>query len=169
MDYIDLARKHIEAENEHSVEKTMNTIAPNGADYVIFPKDESFDSREDINKFYSELIENIPDMHVEIQNIFQDKDSRQVCSQYVFTGTHNKYVWGLAPTGKQFKYNGSIVYNFDENGKLTKEQTYFDKMELLYSIGKICNPNSELGLFWLLFTQRPFYALKCLWYKLFKK
>ena len=108
-------------------------------------------------------------MHVEVENIIQDKEKRQVFAQYKFTGTHKGNLSGLAPTNKKISYHGAILYEFDEKGKLTKEHTYFDKTELLASIGVIKDTSTKIGMFLLFLFQSPFYALKCGWINLFGK
>jgi steroid delta-isomerase-like uncharacterized protein len=169
MDLLDLARRHIEAENEHDLEKTMETIGEAGAEYRVYPTGEEFSSREDIRKFYAETYWAFPDMRVEVQNLIQDTPRRQAFLQYKFEATFERPIWGLAPTGRKFSYNGAILYEFDESGKLTKELNYFDKTELLHSMGIILDSNTTLGQFFLIFPQNPFYLLKVLWTKLFGK
>jgi steroid delta-isomerase-like uncharacterized protein len=160
MDLLAAAHRHIEAENHHSIAEMMQTIADAGADYVLFPNDQQFSSREAIKKFYAEIAYAVPDMHVQVDNIFQDQDTRQVCVQYTFTGTHKSVFWGLAPTYKPLKYHGCIIYAFDATGKLTKEIGYFDKTEILASLGIIRDTNTTLGQFLLIFFQSPIYTIK---------
>ena len=160
MDLLAAAHRHIEAENHHNIAKIMQTIADGGADYMLFPNDQQFSSREAIKDFYAEIAYAVPDMHVQVDNIFQDQDSRQVCVQYTFTGTHKRAFWGLAPTHKPLNYHGCILYAFDAAGKLTREIGYFDKTEILTSLGIIRDTNTTLGQFLLIFFQSPIYTLK---------
>lgn len=51
MNLIELARQHIQAENDHDVPATMATISENGADYKIWSNNESFASRQTIEDF----------------------------------------------------------------------------------------------------------------------
>jgi steroid delta-isomerase-like uncharacterized protein len=161
MDLIPLAIKHIEAENHHDVPGTMETIAGGGAEYRVYSNMNFFSSREKIKDFYSDIIDAVPDMNVEVENIIQDKERMQVFAQYKFTGTHKGNLNGLLPTNKKIVYHGAILYEFDEQGKLIKEYTYFDKTELLATIGIIKNPNTDMGMFWLMFLQSPIYAIRC--------
>src|SRR5215469_6028411 len=159
-DLIQLARHHINAENDRDLDRTMDTISPNGAEYRIYATEESLNSREDIRRFYDETYTAFPDMKVEIKNLVPSQATRQVFLEYRFVATFRKPIWGLAPTNRLFSYNGAIVYEFDANGKLTKEINYFDKTELLASMGVIRNTNTLPGKVLLIFPQSPFYFLK---------
>ena len=169
MDLLELAKAHIAAENTHDLELTMSTISERGADYRIYATGEAFSSREDIRKFYHETFVAFPDMRVEINNLMQDMARRQVLLEYRFVATFQQPIWGLAPTHRQFFYNGAIVYEFDETGKLTREINYFDKTELLASMGVIRNPNTLLGKILLILPQNPFYFIKSVVLNLFGK
>ncbi|HYM20411.1 MAG TPA: ester cyclase [Candidatus Kapabacteria bacterium] len=169
MDLISLAKAHIEAENNHSLDQTMATIGPDGAYYKVYANNETFTSRNDIRTFYDATMKGLPDMNVEIEHMIQDEESRHVFLQYKFTGTHLGDFSGLPPTGKRLTYQGAILYQFDENGKLIKEVNYFDKTEILSSIGLIRDTNTKLGQFLLMFPQSPFYTLKAAIKSLFRK
>src|SRR5260370_244793 len=90
MDLLDLARHHIAAENQHDLEKTMETIGDAGAEYKVYATGEEFNSREDIRKFYAETYWAFPDMRVEIQNLIQDASRRQAFLQYRFEATFTR-------------------------------------------------------------------------------
>ena len=169
MDLLELARAHIEAENLHDLPLTMNTVSGGGADYRIYATGQEFSSREAISDFYGEAYQAVPDMHVEIRNAIVDEARRQVFVEYRYSGTNRGSLQGLAPTNKPVLYDGAILYEFDESGKLTKEVTYFDKTDVLTSMGLIKNPNTKLGMFLLIFPQSPFYMLRTIFYNLFKK
>ncbi|MBS1902671.1 MAG: ester cyclase [Bacteroidetes bacterium] len=169
MDLIALAKAHIEAENIHSLEATMATIGPDGAYYKIYANNEAFTSRDAISTFYHDTMAGVPDMKVEIEHMIKDEESRHVFLQYKFVGTHLGDFSGLPPTGKTLTYQGAILYQFDENGKLIKEVNYFDKTEILASIGVIRDTNTKLGQFLLMFPQSPIYTLRAAIASLFKK
>jgi steroid delta-isomerase-like uncharacterized protein len=169
MDLFALAHAHINAENNHSLEETMATIGADGAYYKIYANDEEFTSRNDINSFYHDTMQGVPDMKVEVEHMIKDEESRHVFLQYKFIGTHLGDFSGLPPTGKTLTYHGAILYQFDENGKLIKEVNYFDKTEILASIGVLRDTNTKFGQFLLMFFQSPFYTLKAAIKSLFKK
>jgi steroid delta-isomerase-like uncharacterized protein len=160
MDLLKLAKMHIEAENLHDLALTMDTIAADGAYYKMYANGESFTFREDISCFYADSFAAIPDMSIEIRNSVIDQSSRQVFIEYTLTGTNRGSLSGLAPTNKPVRYDGAIIYQFDEAGKLMKEVSYFDKTDVLSSMGIIRNPNTKLGMFLLIFPQSPFFMLK---------
>jgi steroid delta-isomerase-like uncharacterized protein len=166
---IELAKEHIAAENDHDLDQTMETISPNGAEYVVYATEQSFNSREAIREFYRETYTAFPDMKVEVRNLISNAASRQVFLEYTFVATFVKPIWGLAATKRRFSYHGAIVYGFDETGKLTKEINYFDKTELLASMGVIRNTNTLLGKILLVFPQSPFYFIKSALVNLFSR
>lgn len=168
-DLVELAKQHIAAENDHDLDRTMDTISPNGAEYKVYATEQSFSSREEIREFYRETYIAFPDMKVEVKNLIPNAASRQVFLEYRFVATFMKPIWGLAATKRRFSYNGAIVYAFDERGKLTKEINYFDKTELLASMGVIRNTNTLLGKILLVFPQSPFYFIKSALVNLFSK
>lgn len=168
MDLFKLARKHIEAENDHDVVGTLDMIGKDGAFYKVYSNNLTFTSRTAISDFYSDAMKGIPDMHVEIDHMIKDEASRHVFVQYRFTGTHSGHFYDLPPTGKKISYHGGILYKFDRKGKLVKEVTYFDKTEILASIGLLRDTNTQLGKFLLIFWQSPIYTLKAAVKTLFK-
>lgn len=169
LDLAQLAREHIDSENAHDLDRTMDTIGPDGAEYRVYPTGESFSSRDQIREFYGQTYTAFPDMRVTVTNMVVDEAARQVFAQYTFSATFQNPIWGLAPTWRPFSYDGAIVYAFDEAGKLTKEETYFDKTQLLASMGIIRDPNTLLGKILLVFPQSPFYFIKSALMSLFHK
>lgn len=169
MDLLALAKAHIEAENQHDLDATMATVAAGGAFYDIHPTNETTNSRDVIHDLYADAYQAIPDMHIDLKNAVVDEAKRQVFIQYVLTGTNRGSLQGLAPTNKPVRYNGAILYAFDEAGKLIQESVYFDKCEPLISMGLVRDPNTTLGLFLWLLPQSPLFLIKTLFYKLFKK
>lgn len=169
LDLVALTIAHIEAENIHSVPATMDTISADGAYYKVFSNNQTFTSRPDISVFYGDTMDGIPDMHVAVEHMIVDKEKREVFAQYLFTGTHTGTFQDLPPTGKPIMYHGGILYQFDENGKLTKEVQYFDKTEILASLGLIRDTNTTMGKFLLIFFQSPFYMIRAAFAMLFKK
>ncbi|MGH9831160.1 MAG: hypothetical protein ACREDR_48775, partial [Blastocatellia bacterium] len=77
LDLAQLAKEHIESENAHDLDRTMNTIGPDGAEYKIYPTEESFNSRDQIREFYRETYTAFPDMNVAIRNLRTDEAARQ--------------------------------------------------------------------------------------------
>jgi predicted ester cyclase len=147
----------------------MSTISNNGAYYRIYATGESFRDREEIREFYNATFTAFPDLHIEIKNLIQDVACKQVLLEYRFVATFKNPLWGLDPTNRQFFYDGAIVYEFDETGKLTKEIGYFDKAELLASMGIIRDTNTLLGKILLILPQNPLYFVKSALLNLFGK
>ncbi|MEA2166625.1 MAG: hypothetical protein QOK37_4752 [Thermoanaerobaculia bacterium] len=169
MDLLALAKAHIEAENHQDVDATMATVAPGGAFYDIHASGQTTHSRDAIRELYADAFQAIPDMHIDLKNAVVDETKRQVVIQYAVTGTNRGSLQGLAPTNKPVRYNGAILYAFDEAGKLIEENVYFDKCEILISMGLIKDPNTTLGLFLMLGLQSPIFLIKTMFYRLFHK
>jgi len=169
MDLLALAQRHIDTENHQDLEATMATVAPGGAFYDIHPTGQTTHSFGEIREIYADAYQAIPDFHIDVTNAVVDQAKRQVVVQYTATGTNRGSLQGLAPTNKRVRYNGIIVYAFDEQGGLIEESVYFDKCEVLISMGLIKDPNTTLGLFLMLALQSPFFLIKTMFYRLFKK
>lgn len=163
LDLIALARAHIESENAHDIDLTMSTISEKGASYWIYSSGQRPNTREKVRDFYLDVYESIPDMKLTVGDIIADPVKRLVMGQYHLTGTHLGPLNGLAPTGRSVEYHGSFLYEFDTNGKLIREETYFDKTELLASIGVMRDTNTMLGQFLMVFPQSPILLLKSGW------
>src|SRR5919197_4835222 len=84
MDLLALAKAHIEAENQHDLDATMDTVAPGGAFSDIHPTNQTTNSREVIRELYADASQAIPDMHIQIHNAVVDEAKRQVFIQYTF-------------------------------------------------------------------------------------
>lgn len=87
----------------------------------------------------------------------------------MLTGKHEKTLWALAATKKNITCHRAIIYEFDQHGKLIREETYFDKTAPLASVGIIRDTRTKLGIFLLILPQSPILALRSALKTLFGK
>ena len=169
MDLLALAKAHIAAENVQDLDATMDTVAREGVLYDVHPTHKKITSWDEIRELYADAYQAVPDMHIELKNAVVDEAKRQVFVQYTHTGINRGSLQGLAPSNKPVTYEGAILYGFNESGKLILESPYFDKFDVLGSMGLVRDPNTTLGLFLLLLPQSPFFLIKTIFYNWFKK
>ena len=153
---------HIEVENRRDLEGTMSTVAAGGADYATVATGEQWTSSEDIREFYRGLYKAVPDLQIDVRRMTVDAAARAVVAEVVVTGTLTRAHWGLAPTHRRFEINTAIFYQLDRAGKLIAERSYFDKNEMLESMGLIVSTKTELGRLLLILPQSPVHAIRSL-------
>lgn len=165
LDLYGLAMVHVETENRIDLdaakraELAMTTVADN-AYYLIYPTGQELRGREQILQYYTDSFRALPDMHIDIQHMMKDEQKRQVVCQYRITGLDKGHLQGLLPTNRRIEYYGNILYEFNEAGKITKEITYFEKTEVLSTMGLIHPTQTPTGLLLLILFQSPIYSLR---------
>ena len=174
LDLYGLAQAHVATENrtdldaEKRADLAISTVSQD-ASYLIYPTAQELRGRETIRQYYADSFRALPDMNIDIQHMMKDEEKRQVVCQYRITGRDSGHLQGLEPTNRDIEYYGNILYQFDESGKVTKEITYFEKTEVLATMGLIRNTTTPLGLLLLFMPQSPLYALRCIFANLFGK
>jgi steroid delta-isomerase-like uncharacterized protein len=165
LDLYALARTHVATENRIDLdpakraELAVATIADD-AYYLIYPTGQELRGKDQILQYYTDSFAALPDMRIDIQHMLKDEQKRQVVCQYRITGLDNGHLQGLLPTKQRIEYYGNILYEFNEAGKVSKEITYFEKTEVLSTMGLIRPTETPLGLLLLILPQSPIYALK---------
>lgn len=165
LDLYGLASAHVETENRIDLEAAkraelaMTTVADD-AYYLIYPTGQELRGGDQILQYYTASFQALPDMHIDIQHMMKDEQKRQVVCQYRITGLDKGHLQGLLPTNRRIEYYGNILYEFNEAGKITKEITYFEKTEVLSTMGLIHPTQTPLGLLLLILPQSPIYSLK---------
>lgn len=165
LDLYELARAHVETENRIDLEPAsraelaISTVADD-AYYLIYPTGQELRGKDQILQYYTASFAALPDMHIDIQHMMKDEQKRQVVCQYRITGLDKGHLQGLLPTNRRIEYYGNILYEFNEAGKIAKEITYFEKTEVLSSMGLIHPTVTPVGLLLLIFPQSPIYSLR---------
>lgn len=86
---------------------------------------------ESLDPFYAAM----PDWHVSEDYVVAEGD--RVGSRGTITGTHLGPFMGAAPTGKQVKWTGIIIYRVDDNGMIVERWQDFDAMSMLQQLSVI--------------------------------
>lgn len=165
LDLYGLAKSHVETENRIDLEPAKRaelavTTVADDAYYLIYPTGQELRGRAQILEYYTDSFRALPDMHIDIQHMLKDEQKRQVVCQYRITGLDKGHLQGLLPTNRRIEYYGTILYEFDEAGKITKEITYFEKTEVLSTMGLIHSTRTPFGLLLLILPQSPIYSLR---------
>lgn len=174
LDLYALARSHVETENRIDLEPArraelaVSTVADD-AYYLIYPTGQELRGKDQILQYYISSFTALPDMHIDIQHMMKDEQKRQVVCQYRITGLDKGHLQGLLPTNRRIEYYGNILYEFNEAGKITKEITYFEKTEVLTSMGLIHSTVTPVGLLLLILPQSPIYSLRLILSNLFHR
>lgn len=64
-----------------------------------------------------------------------DIKGNKVYIDWTCTGTHNGDFMGNAPTGKKIKTHGFSVWSMNQDGKFTREDAYYDNLDLFNQLG----------------------------------
>ena len=64
----------------------------------------------------------------------QIKD-RHLFAHWTFTGTNTGIFGEFPATGKKAKVSGMSLLSFDEEGKLYREEVYYNELDLLQQLG----------------------------------
>lgn len=59
---------------------------------------------------------------------------------WTFAGTHTGIFGELPPTGKKVNLHGSSTVQFSEDGKIAREETYYNELELVQQLGYSLTP-----------------------------
>ncbi len=172
LDLYKLARAHVEGENRIDLdpakraELSVSTIADD-AYYLIYPTGQEIRGKDQILQYYTSSFAALPDMHIDIQHMLKDEQKKQLVCQYRITGLDRGHLQGLLPTNRRIEYYGNILYEFNDAGQITKEITYFEKTEVLSSMGLIRRTVTPVGLLLIILLQSPIYCLRLIWRNLF--
>ena len=93
---------------------------------------------EGFKRVLGPFVEAFPDLHLEVQFTVADQDRTTFFVST--TGTHHGPFLGMAPTGKQFKVNGTDIFRFDDAGKIAAHWGVFDTLGMLAQLGQVQPP-----------------------------
>jgi steroid delta-isomerase-like uncharacterized protein len=88
----------------------------------------------EVTDFLHTLYASIPDLQIEIEDIFGSDD--KVTVRYGFTGTHQGPLLGVAGTAKPLRFSGVNIYRF-EDGKIAEAWQLWDWATVLEQMGAI--------------------------------
>ena len=93
----------------------------------------------ELERFFRELIDAMPDLRMDVENVVADDERRYAVLQWHGTGTTSgKPFQGiLAPAGKRMDMRGCDVFRLDEEGRVLENTIYYDGAEFARQIGML--------------------------------
>ena len=127
-----IVREHMESENRHEFDVTMQTFAH--PRYEIVPTGEIYDGAEEVDRYFRETRAAFPDQRNELIELHHADDA--VLAEFWLRGTHEGELRGIPPTHKAFECRCLAVFVF-EGENLVCERVYFDTATILSQLGVI--------------------------------
>jgi SnoaL-like polyketide cyclase len=128
--------EHIQAENQHDVNAIMETFAHNG---VLVFNGLPLSDHDHIRALHEGLgfgeRGGFSDLRVEERQRYTCEEA--IILEQIVSGTHTGEWQGIAATGRKIEVAVCTVYKFDQEGKLSSENVYFDTGSLLKQLGVI--------------------------------
>jgi steroid delta-isomerase-like uncharacterized protein len=125
-----IVREHMESENRHEFDVTMQTFAH--PRYEIVPTGEIHDGPEAVAGYFRETRVAFPDQRNELIELHHADDA--VLAEFWLKGTHDGELRGIAPTHRAFECRCLAVFVF-EGEDLVCERVYFDTATILAQLG----------------------------------
>jgi len=133
---VSLLEEHLRAENAHDLVGIMKTFA-HGATLVL--NGYAFDDHERIRALHEDLgfseRGGFSDLRIDERRRYIADNA--IILEQTLSGTHTGTWQGVAATGRSFQVAVCTVYIFDEEGKLSGENAYFDQSHLLKQLGAL--------------------------------
>ena len=129
---------YLEAEklwNEGKLEIANQVYAPKKTSHI--GGETSTYTPDKTKELVSTWLEAFPDFKFKIEDIIAEKD--KVAVRYIFTGTHQGKILGIAPTGKKISVSQTAIIRF-ENGKMVEVWEDFDSLGFFQQLGMELKP-----------------------------
>jgi steroid delta-isomerase-like uncharacterized protein len=139
---IKIVEAHVGLENEHNLDGIMGTFGET-ARYDDEPWGYHYRGRDEVRAFYSQLLQAIPGLHIDIQRRHAGEDA--VVLELKIRGRHLGAWRGLPATGRQIDFPLCAIYTFDETNQLAGERIYYDRATVLRQLGVFHEPESLRG------------------------
>jgi steroid delta-isomerase-like uncharacterized protein len=136
----EIVREHMESENRHDFETTLETFAH--PRYELVATGEVIDGKEAVARYYEETRAAFPDQRNELIALHHADDA--VIAEFDLVGTHRGVFRGLPPTGRAFRCRMAAVFVFEED-RLVCERVYFDSATMLRQLGIAHDPLTLRG------------------------
>ncbi len=118
-----IAMKWVEVYNSHNPDAAVS-IYDESVTNVQFPWEKSVQGRDAMRLTYVNIFKAFPDIHVEIENVFED--GSWVIAEWQFSGTMKGEFAGHSPTNNTFTMRGCEIFQII-NGKILVQHGYWDK------------------------------------------
>ena len=127
-----LVREHMESENRHEFDVTMDTF--HHPRYEIVPTGEVHDGAEAVAKYFEDTRAAFPDQRNELIELHHADDA--VIAEFWLKGTHHGELRGIPPTGREFTCRCAAFFVFEPGtDRLVCERVYFDAITILAQLG----------------------------------
>jgi steroid delta-isomerase-like uncharacterized protein len=137
-----LVREHMESENRHEFDATMETF--HHPRYEIVPTGDVFDGPEEVQGYFDETRTAFPDQRNKLVALYHADDA--VIVEFDLLGTHDGSFRGLPATGKAFECRCLSIFVFEgDTDKLVCERAYFDSATILRQLGIAHDPLTLRG------------------------
>jgi steroid delta-isomerase-like uncharacterized protein len=134
--------QHVRLENEHDLEGVLGTFGET-AKYEDEAWGEYHEGRNGVRNFYSQLMNALPDLQIEVQRRHVAGDA--IVLEVIIRGSHLGAWRGLPATGRRVEFPLCGVYTFDEHDCLAGERIYYDRGTVLRQLGVFHEPETPLG------------------------
>ena len=130
-----LVREHMESENRHEFDVTMDTF--HHPRYEIVPTGEVHDGEAAVARYFADTRAAFPDQRNETIAVHHADDA--VIVEFWLRGTHRGELRGIPPTGREFEVRAVAFFLFDGD-RLVCERAYFDSATILAQLGVMPAP-----------------------------
>jgi steroid delta-isomerase-like uncharacterized protein len=134
--------EHIRCENLHDLDAVLATFG-SGARYDDEPWDDHRLGTDGVRSYYTELINALPDLSIEVQS--RHVASETIVVEVIIRGTHLGAWRGLPATGRKIELPLCGIYTFDDDDKLAGERIYYDRASVFRQLGVFREPTSASG------------------------
>jgi steroid delta-isomerase-like uncharacterized protein len=135
-----LVREHMESENRHDFDATIDTFSH--PRYELVPTGDVFDGEEEVRGYFAESRGAFPDQRNELVALHHADDA--VIVEFDLLGTHLGHLRALPPTGRAFRCRMTAFFLFDGE-ELVCERVYFDQQSIMRQLGLAHEPTSLAG------------------------
>ena len=135
-----LVREHMERENRHDFDATIDTFSH--PRYEIVATGDVYDGEQSVRRYYEETRTAFPDQRNELISLRHAEDA--VIVEFDLLGTHLGPLRSLPPTGRAFRCRMSAIFEF-EGERIVCERVYFDQSTILRQLGLARDPSSLGG------------------------
>jgi steroid delta-isomerase-like uncharacterized protein len=135
-----LVREHMESENRHDFDATMQTFAH--PRYELIATGDVYDGEQEVMRYFAESRAAFPDQRNELIALHHSDDA--VIVEFDLLGTHLGPLRSLPATGRAFRCRMTSFFIFDGE-RLVCERAYFDQATILRQLGVAHDPASLAG------------------------
>ena len=154
-----VVEEHVRCENRHDLDALMATFGPD-ARYDDEPWQDHRTGLEGVRAYYTELLESLPDLAIEIHRRHVASDA--IILEVTIRGTHlGAWRAGMPATGRRVEFPLCGVFTFDAQDRLAGERIYYDRALVMRQLGLFHDPTDMFGRFMTVVTH-PFTITRAL-------